>query len=201
MKLKGNQISALFMAMLVVSMFAVAPAMACEPRTPCGDKTIVGDPVELTGEEREVVLDNALKNEGIIKLKQDLEKDGFKQKNIETHSVKITAEDGSSVNLQVATLKFESVDGTTKELNYLYNEQTGETIVLSGPLSCVLCLGAIVFGGSTCAAVCVVSGAISMGVTCVACILLAGGIALCPCYDCACAAGFDEACDMSDQLC
>lgn len=34
MKSKGIQIAALFMAMLVVSMFAVAPAMACAPQEP-----------------------------------------------------------------------------------------------------------------------------------------------------------------------
>lgn len=34
MKTKGIRIAALFMAMLVVSMFAVAPAMACAPQAP-----------------------------------------------------------------------------------------------------------------------------------------------------------------------
>lgn len=195
------RISSLLMAMVVLSMFVVCPAMACKPEASCGDGAVVSDPIELKGKERQAFLDEALNDEDLVKSNEQLKDKGYKQKGVDVYELEITPEEGSPVTVNVASFKYETANGKTEELHYIYNVDSGEVVILSGPLSCVSCLGAIVFGGSTCAGVCVVSGALSMGATCVGCILLAGGIALCPCYDCACAAGFDDACEMSDILC
>ncbi len=197
----GKKIASLFMTMLIVSMFAVAPAMACEPGTSCGNGASVSDPIEVTGKERQVFLDDVLKDEDIMKFTGQLEDKEYKQTGIDVYRLEITPEEGSAVTVKIVSINYESADGETEQIHYMYNEDSGEVVILSGPMSCVNCLGGMVFGGLACSTICVVSGVLTWGVSCVGCILLAGGVALCPCYECACAAGYDDACYKHDLLC
>lgn len=206
MKLKGNQISALFMAMLVVSMFAVAPAMACAPGGTCGeetcnDKIMVGEPVELNGNDRDELLDKALADKAIISLKEELKKDGFEQKDVETYSLEIIAEDGSVIDAKVSTFKFEDAEGNIDGLTYIYNDQTGESLAVRGVTDCGTCLVRIFMYGIGCSAVCVSGGVLTMGALCVFCLAGAAYDSLCPCYLCGCSKGFETACDMADTHC
>lgn len=194
----------MFMVMLVMNMFVVMPAMACAPEGTCGeeacsDKTIVGEMVELKGNDKNQLLDRALRDKAIINLKEELKKDGFKQKDIETNSLEIIPENGSVINAKIVTFKFESAKGDIDELTYVYNEQTGESFVVLGAPGCPQCLALIVLSGFGCFAACVTSGVLTMGLGCVLCLAAAATVSLCPCYTCGCSLGFEDACDMSDQ--
>ncbi|NOR59605.1 MAG: hypothetical protein GQ469_03105 [Methanosarcinales archaeon] len=205
MKRKGIRIAAMFMVMLVMNMFVVMPAMACASEgtygeEACSDKTIVGEIVELKGNDKNQLLDRALGDKTIINLKEELKKDGFKQKDIETYSLEVIPENGSVINAKIATFKFESAKGDIDELTYVYNEQTGESFAIRGAPGCPQCLALIVLFGFGCFAWCVSAGVLTMGVACVGCLAAAAVVSLCTCYTCGCSLGFEEACDMADQF-
>ncbi|WP_407282719.1 hypothetical protein V7O61_03305 [Methanolobus sp. WCC1] len=193
---EGTKIVSILMTMFIVTMFAVAPALACEPGTPCSETSKVSEPVELLGTEKQKVIDQALENEMYIKLNQDLINEGYKQKSIDTYSV--TIEEDSTV-VKIATFEFESADGNTDGLTYAYNEQTGESIVVRGGNGCPTCLALIVAGGFGCTAVCVTGGVLTMGAACVVCLAAVATYSLCDCYVCGCSMGYETSCDMADQ--
>lgn len=206
MKSKGIRIAALFMVMLVVSMFSVVPAMACVPGGTCGEKTcddniMMGEPVELKGNDRDELLDKALADKAIISLKEELKEEGFEQKDVETYSLEITAEDGFVVDAKVSTFKFEDADGNIDGLTYAYNDQTGESLAVRGVTDCGTCLTRILIYGIGCSAVCVSGGVLTMGALCVACLAAAAYDSLCPCYLCGCSEGFEDACEMAEIHC
>ena len=154
-----------------------------------------------TGVAKSEILDMALKNSQFKELQKQMVAEGFAQKDIKAYTVPVTLEDGSVVEIQAATIQFELPDGAVQYLSFVYNTQTGESIVVLGLWSCVLCLSIIVLGGFGCTGVCVTAGVLTMGAACAVCIVFAANVALCPCYDCCCAVGFDDCCDIHDWLC
>lgn len=189
------------MTTLIIGMVLTMPVLACPPGTSCGNDSSVGKPVELTNEDKDKLIKTAQENDQVKKYREELEKEGFKQKNIEAYTLPVTLKDGSVTDIQVVTLQFESSNYETKEISYAYNTKTDETLVVTGAWSCAECLAIIVGGGIGCTGVCVSSGVLTMGATCVACIVAAATIALCPCYDCACAAGYSTACNSYNNIC
>ena len=202
-EMKTRRVLGVAIAMMVLLAVSAVPAMAC----PCeeGDKVVgnlvIGDTTELTGAEKGEILDMALKNSQVKELQKQLVADGFAQKDIKAYTMPVTLEDDSVIEIQTATIQFESPDGEVQYLSFAYNTQTGESIVVLGLWSCVECLARILLGGFGCTTVCVTAGVLTMGVACAACIVLAAADALCPCYDCCCAAGFDDCCDIAEWLC
>jgi hypothetical protein len=81
MKNKGTRIAALFMAMLVMSMFAVAPAMACAPSAQAIDGSSIEDDFTIETEdglgELSALLDIAL-DEDAREVINDLQSKGYK---------------------------------------------------------------------------------------------------------------------------
>ena len=202
--MKGTRkIIAVAVAMMVLLAVSVVPAMACscEKEDKNVGNPVVGDPTEITGTEKSKILDMALKNSQVKELQKQLVADGFAQKDIKVYTVPVTLEDGSVVEIQTTTIQFESPGEDVQYLSFAYNTQTGESIVVLGLWSCVECLAIILLGGFGCTAVCVTMGVLTMGTACAICIVSAGAIALCPCYDCCCAAGFDDCCDIEEWLC
>ncbi|WP_052722643.1 hypothetical protein [Methanosarcina sp. WWM596] len=196
------------MIMLVVGMILVTPAMACPAGTPCGSKSNVEDPIQLTGEERDKILDVALKNSQVKELQKQLVADGFTQKNPETFTVPIELEDGSKTEVLVVAIPYENDTSEVKTLVYFHNPQTGESItgVIRGSLTaCAIALGAclVYVGGCT-----VVCGALlfpdpaepAEAAACLSCIESYTGItacltAYCTCMDYYCDQGSQWACD------
>jgi len=202
-EMKTRRVLGVAIAMMVLLAVSAVPAIACSCEE--GDK-VVGDPVvgdltELTGKEKSKILDMALESDRVKELQKQLVADGFAQKDIKAYTVPVTLEDDSVIEIQTATIQFESPDGEVQYLSFAYNTQTGESIVVLGLWSCVECLARILLGGFGCTAVCVTAGVLTMGAACAACIVLAAAGALCPCYDCCCAAGFDDCCDIEEWLC
>jgi len=101
MKNKGTRIAALFMAMLVMSMFAVAPAMACAPGgTGCLQASANGntygmfsDITTLDSKSVDIHVQNALKSDDIQKLVQTLNKKGYKLNQEYAQGLSTTVED------------------------------------------------------------------------------------------------------------
>ncbi len=192
---------------MLLVMAAVAPAMASCPYESGNEKgvndaadVLVGNPTELTGAAKSEILDMALKNSQVKELQKQLVAEGFAQKDIKAYTVPVTLEDGSVVEILTATIQFESPDGEVQYLSFVYNTQTGESIVVLGWWSCAECLAIILLGGFGCAGVCVTAGTLTMGALCVACVVAVDILALCPCYDCCCTAGFGICCNAYDEL-
>ncbi|WP_407356273.1 hypothetical protein [Methanolobus sp. WCC5] len=205
MKMKyGKRIASLFMTMLIVSMFAVVPATACVPGGTCGERAadediIAEGPVNLEGKEKEELLSKALADESLLEVKEELQTEGYVEKNVETYSLGIKAKDGSVVHAKVAAFTFESANGDINDLTYIYNEETGESFVARGLYGCPQCLALIVLGGFGCTAVCVTGGVLTMGALCIACLAAVATASLCPCYVCACSNGLSTGCQMASQ--
>ena len=201
--MKTRRVLGVAIAMMILLAVSAVPAIACSCEE--GDKVVgdlvIGDPTELTGAEKGEILDMALNNSQVKELQKQLVAEGFAQKDIEAYTVSATLEDDSVIEIQTATIQFESPDGEVQYLSFVYNTQTGESIVILGLWSCAECLAIILLGGVGCTTVCVTAGVFTMGTACAACIVAAAVVALCPCYDCCCAAGFDTCCDTYDELC
>ena len=202
-EMKTRRVLGVAIAMMVLLAVSAVPAIAC----PCEEvdkvvgNLVVGDPTELTGTEKSKILDMALKNSQVKELQKQLVAGGFVQKDVKAYTVPVTLADGSAVEIQTTTIQFESPGEEVQYLSFVYNTQTGESIVVLGLWSCVECLARILLGGFGCTTVCVTAGVLTMGAACAACIVLAAADALCPCYDCCCAAGFDDCCDIAEWLC
>ena len=203
-EMKTRRVLGVAIAMMVLLAVSAVPAMAC----PCeGGDNVVGDPVvgdltELTGKEKSKILDMALESDRVKELQKQLVADGFAQRDIKAYTVPVTLEDDSVIEIQTATIQFESPDGEVQYLSFAYNTQTGESIVVLGLWSCVECLAIIIVGGGFgCQAVCATLGVLTMGYACALCIVGIAAIALCPCYDCCCATGFGDCCDIEEWLC
>ena len=201
-EMKTRRVLGVAIAMMVLLAVSAVPAMAC----PCeGGDNVVGDPVvgdltELTGKEKSKILDMALESDRVKELQKQLVADGFAQRDIKAYTVPVTLEDDSVIEIQTATIQFESPDGEVQYLSFAYNTQTGESIVVLGLWSCVECLAIIVVGGLGCGGVCIISGVFTMGTACAVCIVGVAAYSLCTCYDCCCATGFDICCDTYDAL-
>jgi hypothetical protein len=206
MKLKhGMKYLSILMVAMVMSA-VIAPVMACNPGTPCGNENGAQDledivSVELFGKDKDEKTAMALQNEEFEKKLKELESEGYSKEDYRAYNVLISSDDINTASVDVVIAHLISPSGDVQYLSFAKNSETGEIVVMAGPLSCVACLGLIVGGGIGCSGVCVVSGALTLGVTCVACILAVGGAGVCPCYDCCCAAGFEECCEASENLC
>ena len=135
---RGIRIASLLMAMLIVGMFAVAPAIACVPGESFGCGTNSNnidnvDVIELNGAEKEKFIDIVLENENIKSLQNELNKQGFEETNFAAYSKITTLDDGSVFETQFAIIKFESFEKGFKELVYVHDKQTGENSVLLAP--------------------------------------------------------------------
>lgn len=187
----GMRIISVLMTLLLVSAMAM-PAMACEPATTCGNESIVGKSVQLTGEERDNTLDMALKNSQVKKLQKQLIADGFTQKEIKAYVVPVQSEDGSVVEIQVAAIGFESSNAEVAKqmLMFAYNPETGGTVVVQGTgWDCVYCAAALA-GCTACAYAC---GGITPA--CVLCLAAGCLSALGLCTACCCSLGNEWCCD------
>ncbi|WIM42403.1 hypothetical protein PSF70_12920 [Methanosarcina mazei] len=80
---KVRKISGLFMIMLVVGMILVTPAMACPAGTNCENNSISGDSIQLKGEDKEKLVNMALKDTKVKEFQEQLTKEGFIQKDSE----------------------------------------------------------------------------------------------------------------------
>ncbi|MCK5721782.1 MAG: hypothetical protein KAI84_04540 [Gammaproteobacteria bacterium] len=201
---RTRKIIGVAVAMMLLLAVSVVPAMACscEKEDKNVGNPVVGDPTEITGTEKSKILDMALKNSQVKELQKQLVADGFAQKDIKVYTVPVTLEDDSVVEVQIATIQFESPGEDAQYLSFAYNTQTGESIVVLGLWSCVECLAIIIVGGGFgCQAVCATLGVLTMGYACALCIVGIAAIALCPCYDCCCATGFGDCCDIEEWLC
>ncbi|HJH28916.1 MAG TPA: hypothetical protein C5S51_04375 [Methanosarcinaceae archaeon] len=201
------RIISVLMTLLLVSAMAM-PALACKPETPCGSKSIAGDPIQLTGEERDKTLDMALKNSQVKELQKQLVADGFTQKDSEAFTVLVEAEGGLKTEVIVVATPYENDKSEVKTLVYFHNPQTGEniTVVIQGSLTaCAIALGACLIYVGSCLLVC---GALlfpdpaepAEAAACLACIKNYAGItacvtAYCTCTDYYCDQGSQWACD------
>jgi hypothetical protein len=185
MKTKEIRIAALFMAMLVVSMFAVTPAMACVPGGSGSDISAAGEAVKLTGEEEKKLIDVALENYNVKRLQQQLIDEGLTQTNSEAFTLLIDAEDGSQSEVRIVAIEFQDESTLeTKNILYSYNAETGHstTAVILGALSdCVFnmlaCLGTAVICLTVCAALTLPDPATPLQVAaCLGCIPLSIGV-------------------------
>jgi halocin C8-like bacteriocin domain-containing protein len=106
---KGIKIASLFMAMLVVSMFAVAPAMACVPQqnvdaenlggttcSTCGSGSY-SNITRLNSEELANNLHVVLNSANVKKLTKELNSKGYKLNLIDSRGVGLTRSDGTFV--------------------------------------------------------------------------------------------------------
>lgn len=178
----GMRIISVFMTLLLVSAMAM-PAMACEPETPCGSKSIAGDPIQLTGEERDKTLDMALKNSQVKELQKQLIADGFTQKDPETFTVPV--EDGLRTEVLFVAIPFQEGESQEyKTIVYSHNLRTGQstTVVIQGLLSsCIYsllaCLGTAICCVAVCAALVVPEPAEPWeAVACLGCLPLTVGV-------------------------
>jgi|Deesub1362B_J571_1020462.scaffolds.fasta_scaffold09243_4 hypothetical protein len=157
---------------------------------------------ELKGLEKNRLIEKAMKNEKVQKLMDELDGKGFNRKDTRAYEIPVKAKDGSTSHVLVVEMTFKSEKGDERSLIYAYNPNTGESIVILGLWSCAVCAAVIIGGGIGCTGVCVVGGALTFGAACVACIVSAAVVALCPCYDCCCATtGNDACCNSYQNLC
>ncbi|MBP2029608.1 hypothetical protein J2755_000528 [Methanohalophilus levihalophilus] len=134
MKTRETRIASLFMTMLIIGMFAVVPAMACVPGEPSGCEGSLTNAeetnlIEIIGADKENFYNIAVKNERVNEVKSDLSEQGFKEANFEAYAKVITLDDGSILETQFGVIEFESSE-ETKELFYIYDQETGENLVL-----------------------------------------------------------------------
>ena len=192
---------------LVVLSSNVLPVMAVssEQTTACSCKSCSNLEnnniafVEVNGLEKNLFIEKATKDKKVKSLMDELESKGFVKKDIKVYKVPINSKDGLTSNILVLEMTFKSEKGEEKSLTYAYNPKTDESVVILGLWSCAVCAAVIVGGGFGCAGVCIVGGVLTFGVACIACIVAAGTVALCPCYDCCCATTGNGACCNSYQ--
>lgn len=194
---KVQRISGLFMIMLVVGMVLVTPALACPAGTDCGNSSLSGDPIKLTGEEKDKVVDMALKNSHVKKLQSQLKDEGLIQKDPEAFTVPMKTEDSSVSNTQVVVIGFESSSAeanvTKKTIMFAYDPVTDGTAIIEGTgWDCTLCAAGIA-GCGACAASCTVINA-----TCILCLASVCTASLYQCTVCCCNLGNQWCCDRLD---
>jgi len=123
-------------ALLLVS------AMACKPKTSCESKESSNIPdgitTEITGAEKEKVIDMTLKNDEFVKTQKELKEKGFTQKDSKIYSILVTLKDNSLIEILAASIQFKSSKGEVQQLSYAYNPETGESIVMPGHVRNVL---------------------------------------------------------------
>ncbi|AKB69393.1 MULTISPECIES: hypothetical protein [Methanobacteriota] len=156
---KVRKISGLFMIMLVVGMILVTPAMACPAGTNCENNSISGDSIQLKGEDKEKLVNMALKDTKVKEFQEQLTKEGFIQKDSEALIIPVKNEkDGSTKEISFVAIPFQHKESQElKNIIYTYNPQTEESavVLVEGGLSdCIynlaICLGSF----SGCAIVC-----------------------------------------------
>jgi hypothetical protein len=167
----------------------------------CGSSTISKNAaqvtVELSGITKNAVLGKALQNAELGKLQKQLKERGFSENGTKAYSVSVHSDDGSVVEVQVATFRYNSPDGKEQDLNYLQNQKSGETlVVLSTGADCLTCLVRLVASGSLCLGACVTAGVFTGGAVCIGCLGLLGAWTACPCYHCACDS-LGQACNLA----
>jgi len=185
-----KKVISILVAMLLV-MATVAPAMASCPCESGNEKGIneaanvlAGDAKELQGAEKSRVANMALGNEGVKKLQKQLENEGYTQKDVKAYIVPVEAEDGSIVKIQAVAIEYESSDSSKEDTGiiYAYNPETGGSVVVQGTgWNCVYCATAYM----TCAA-CIGSCIVTVGLTCVLCLMGACPAAVHTCSCCCC---------------
>lgn len=185
MRTKRNRISVLFMAMLVMSMSTVMPAMACVPGGSGSDISAVGEAVKLTGEEERKLIDVALENYNVKRSQQQLIDEGLTQTNSEAFTLLIDAEDGSQSEIRIVAIEFQDESTLeTKNILYSYNAETGYSttaVILGGLSSCVFnmlaCLGTAIVCVTVCATLILPEPAEPLEVAaCLGCIPLTIGV-------------------------
>lgn len=199
---KFGKFQGLVVAMLVLLAVSVAPVMASDANGQCSGESgnnVSGDPVfvELNGIDKNTVIEKALKNSDIEKMKIELTDKGFSANGSKAYTVDVPLKDGTVVNVQIATFSYSSPDGQELDLNYVQNQKTGESIVvLTRSSVCLTCVARLIGSGGGCTAFCVTAGVFTLGVGCIACLGLLGAWTACPCYHCACETT-GQACDLA----
>lgn len=200
-----RKVVALLLVLVMVSS-VVSPVMAANPeKSACGcnakpNKNV--DTTELKGSEKDKVIEKALKNDEVRKLAKQLREEGYTQESVKAYKALIKAEDGSTSEVLVVGMMFQSDEGETKSITYANNPTTDDSVVILGLWSCAECAAIIIIEGIGCSAVCIVGGSLTFGTACIVCIVAAAVPPLCPCYDCCCATtGNSDCCNSYDNLC
>lgn len=190
-----RKVVALLMVLVMLGS-VVTPAMAagseqtkaCKSCNSCSNLEKINVAVfEVSGLEKNKSIEKAVKDKKVKRIMDELNSKGFIRENIKVYKVPVGAKGGSTSHVLVVEMTFKSEKGDERSLIYAYNPKTGENVVILGLWSCAVCAAVIIGGGIGCAGVCIVGGTLTLGAACIACIVAAGVVALCPCYDCCCA--------------
>lgn len=192
---KRIKISSLFMTMLIVSLLFVSPALACAPGSSCGGDSILGDPVDLTGEDQDELVEMTMASSQVQKLDAQLVAEGYSKQKVETYSVPSEGDDGTVVDIQVTAIRYKSTTAKDDKqtIMYAYNPSTGSSIIVLGTgWDCTLCASGLAACGG-----CVLACEI-VGPGCIVCIAAACPATLYQCTVCCCSLGNDWCCDRLD---